>query len=130
MRDTFLDADEAFRYFYQFITDQGVEYRDTRALFNIGFKILRPRNRDIIANGRNWNKAYAEREWKWYLKGDPNAVELAKKAKIWWNHMDENGEVRSNYGWQWNRKDQLKNIVRILENDKNSRQAVDIKPNY
>ena len=124
MRDTFIDADEAFRYFYQFITDQGVDYRNTRALFNIGFKILRPKNREIITNGRNWNKEYAEFEWQWYLKGDPNGDLISKRAAIWKNHMDKNGNIRSNYGWQWNRNNQLDRVVDILKKDINSRQAV------
>jgi len=37
--------------------------------------------------------------------------------------MDKNGNVRSNYGWQWQRNNQLYKVIDILKSDKNSRQA-------
>ena len=36
---------------------------------------------------------------------------------------DENGNVNSNYGWQWKREDQLESIVYQLKNNPNTRQA-------
>jgi len=37
--------------------------------------------------------------------------------------MDDKGNVRSNYGWQWRRNDQLNKVVDILRNNKETRQA-------
>ena len=37
--------------------------------------------------------------------------------------MDENGEVRSNYGWQWKRKNQLDYIINKLMGNPSSRHA-------
>ena len=39
------------------------------------------------------------------------------------SYSDENGEVNSNYGWQWNRKGQIDMIIEKLRNDKDTRQA-------
>jgi len=36
---------------------------------------------------------------------------------------DDNGDVNSNYGWQWNRSEQLKKIINILKDDIYSRRA-------
>ena len=38
--------------------------------------------------------------------------------------MDENGNVNSNYGWQWLRNEQLNKIIDKLKKDKYTRQAV------
>ena len=35
----FYNANEAFEYFYKTISKHGIEFADTRALFNIGFTI-------------------------------------------------------------------------------------------
>ena len=36
---------------------------------------------------------------------------------------DPQGKVNSNYGWQWQRTDQLNHIVKLLKNNPNTRQA-------
>ena len=37
---------------------------------------------------------------------------------------DKDGNVNSNYGWQWQRNDQLKKVIASLSNNYDSRQAV------
>ena len=123
MRTEFKDANEAFIYFYDFIRYIGVDFDNTKALFNVGFTIKEPLHNLIHAGFREWNSTYAQREWEWYLSGDPNAEEIALKAPIWYHHMDSNGEVRSNYGWQWKRNNQLDYIVSKLEANPNTRHA-------
>jgi thymidylate synthase len=120
----FKNASEAFDKLYELISLEGSEFRDTKTLFNIGFYLEEPLENSINIDYRKWSKKYAEREWDWYLSGDPSAVEISKHAPIWKNHMDDKGHVRSNYGWQWNRNNQLRNIIDILKIDKNTRQAV------
>ena len=34
-----------------------------------------------------------------------------------------NGNVNSNYGWQWRREDQLNRVINLLKNKPNTRQA-------
>mgnify|MGYP003639519946 CR=1 FL=1 len=119
----FYNAQLAFEYYYDYILKKGVDFANTKALFNIGFTILNPKDNIINTKWRNFSSKYAEREWQWYLKGDPNAEEISNYAPIWKSMMDENGNVRSNYGWQWNRNDQLTKVINKLRNNKNTRQA-------
>jgi thymidylate synthase len=63
------------------------------------------------------------REWQWYLSGDPSAIEISKHAPIWKNMMDEDGNVRSNYGWQWKRNDQIGKVIELLHYNPTTRKA-------
>ena len=38
----FNNANEAFEYFYKTISKHGIDFADTKALFNIGFAIHKP----------------------------------------------------------------------------------------
>jgi thymidylate synthase len=124
MKNKFINSQEAFDYYYAAISNEGLIYKDTLVLFNVGFYLENPADNEITSTYRKWNKTYADFEWQWYLSGDPDATEIAKRAPIWLNHMDENGLVRSNYGWQWLRKNQLNLIIDKLIKDPNTRQAV------
>lgn len=117
-------ANQAFEDIYDYISNHGKNYNNTKAIFNLGFYIDNPLRNEIVSNFRKWNKNYADYEWQWYLSGNPDATEISKRAPIWKNHMDENNLVRSNYGWQWMRQKQLKNIINKLKINPNSRQAV------
>jgi thymidylate synthase len=107
----FENSQKAFEYFYEKIKTEGVNFSETKALFNQGFYILKPLDNEITCDFRKWNKEYAEYEWQWYLSANPNAEKISKRAPIWKKHMDENGNVQSNYGWQWIRKSQLDRVI-------------------
>ena len=119
----FNNAENAFTHYYKLINLVGKKYDDTKALFNVGFYILNPKDNIINNKSRKFNKDYAEFEWQWYLSGNKNAIEISKKAKIWLKCMDEYGEVNSNYGYQWNKGKQIDYIIKELSNNKNSRRA-------
>jgi len=127
MRNTFETANEAYEYMHNEIITNGIEFAGTKALFNIGFTIENPTNKVITNKERNWNEEYAAAEWSWYLSGDPRIETLGelygKIPAIWKRMADENGEVNSNYGYQWRRNDQLENVINILKQDPNTRQA-------
>lgn len=127
MRNTFKTANEAYEYFHNEIITNGVEFAGTKALFNIGFTIEDPTNKVITNKERNWNEAYAAAEWQWYLSGDPNIIKLGqlygKIPPIWERMADENGEVNSNYGYQWKRNNQLENVINMLKQNNETRQA-------
>ena len=74
----FYNANEAFEYFYKRISKYGRKFADTRALFNIGFTLHKPKFNTIIDSKRKWNKDYAEAEWQWYLSGMPNIKMLGE----------------------------------------------------
>jgi thymidylate synthase len=80
-------------------------------------------NRKITCDYRNWKEDYAEAEWQWYLSGDPNADAIAEKAKIWKLMQDEDGNVNSNYGYQWIRNNQIYKVIDMLKKDPTTRKA-------
>ena len=127
MRNTFETANEAYEYMHNEIITNGIEFANTKALFNIGFTIENPTNKVITNKERNWNEEYAAAEWAWYLSGDPRIETLGelygKIPAIWKNMADKNGEVNSNYGYQWRRNDQLENVINILKHGYDTRQA-------
>ena len=96
-------------------------------MFNIGFYIENPLDNAIENTERKWNPVYAEAEWQWYLSGDRNIAKLAelygKVPEIWKRMAFPNGNVNSNYGWQWRRNDQIDYVVNLLRNEPETRQA-------
>ena len=123
VKTKFKTASDAFNYFFPKIMWDGVVFDNTRALFNVGFYIEKPMENTILAEHRAWNPTYAEREWDWYLSGNPNAEDIAKKAPIWYKMMDSEGCVRSNYGWQWQRNNQLDYVCAKLKDNPDTRHA-------
>ena len=127
IKNEFWNANEAFEYFYKTISKHGTKFADTRAMFNVGFTIMKPEVRIIIDDKRKWNKDYAEAEWQWYLSGDKNTAKLGelygKVPEIWKRMADNQGNVNSNYGWQWKRNDQIGEVINILKNYRETRQA-------
>ena len=118
MRTKFRNANEAYEYFLDKIIQDGITFGDTKALFNVGFILDEPMENYISNKERNWKLSYAHAEWKWYLSGDPHINKLKKiygKIPPIWCHMaDSKGLVRSNYGWQWKRNDQIDYVVAKL----------------
>jgi len=119
----FKNAQEVFEYYYDEISNNGIDFDNTRTLFNQGFTILNPLDNNIDTDYRKWNPVYANREWDWYMSGNPNAEEISTYAPIWKRMMDDKGNVRSNYGWQWKRNNQLDKVIDKLKENNNTRQA-------
>lgn len=123
MQQKFKNSQEAFEYYYDFILSKGYEYNGCKSLFNQGFYIENPLDNHIKTPWRRWKPNYAEKEWQWYLSGDPSALEIGKEAKIWLQIADIDGNVNSNYGYQWQRNDQLKKVIKILKRPGDTRRA-------
>ena len=123
----FRNANEAYEYIHDRILQDGMEFGDTRALFNVGFYITDPKDRKIINRERKWSEEYAEAEWQWYLTGMPNIKMLGeiygKIPEIWKRMANKEGYVNSNYGYQWERNDQLGNVIAMLKANPDTRQA-------
>ena len=117
------NAQKAFEHLYDRISNKGEWFGNTRALFNVGIQITNPLHNEITTGFRKWNPTYAKREWDWYCSGNPNAEEIAAKAPIWYQMMDADGNVRSNYGWQWGREYQLEKVIQMLRENPETRQA-------
>tara|TARA_R100001463_G_scaffold59922_2_gene112229 strand:- start:1025 stop:1678 length:654 start_codon:yes stop_codon:yes gene_type:complete len=123
----FRNANEAYEYVHDKILQHGVDFAGTKALFNVGFYITDPMDNKIINKERNWKEEYALAEWQWYLSGDRNIEKLGelygKVPEIWKRMADVNGNVNSNYGWQWKRNQQIDYIVGLLKTQPDTRQA-------
>ena len=123
----FRNANEAYEYIHDQILQHGIDFANTKALFNVGFYITDPMDNKIINKERNWKLDYAEAEWQWYLKGIPYVFELGniygKIPEIWKRMADDSGRVNSNYGYQWNREEQLSKVISMLKANPNTRQA-------
>ena len=116
-----------FEYLLDKIRLDGVDFNGTKALFNVGFYMEDPSQKIITTKERKFSEKYAESEWLWYLSGDRSVERLGaihgKIPPIWLRMADKNGNVNSNYGWQWKRNNQLYKVIAMLENNPNTRQA-------
>ena len=123
----FRTANDAYEYLHDRIIQDGVDFAGTKALFNVGVYITDSQDNKIINRERNWKEDYAEAEWQWYLSGDRNIAKLGdlygKVPEIWKRMADVNGNVNSNYGWQWKRNQQIDYIVGLLKTQPDTRQA-------
>ena len=127
IKTEFYNANEAFEYFYKRISKYGTVFADTRTLFNIGFTMHRPSLNIIADSKRRWNLQYARAEWEWYLSGDKNISKLGdiygRVPPIWSRMADSEGNVNSNYGYQWKRNDQIGYVIDLLKREMHTRQA-------
>ena len=127
MKTRFNNANEAYEAVLDEILQEGIDFGDTKAIFNCGFYIDNPSDKTITNAERKWNEKYAAAEWAWYLSGDPNIIKLGqlygKIPPIWERMADGDGVVNSNYGYQWQRRDQLDKVVNALRKNPSSRQA-------
>jgi len=115
---------QAFESLYNIIDNQKPGKNGTKAMYNQCFTVKDTSDKVVRTTYRKFKVSYAELEWSWYLSKNRSAEPIAKHAKIWYNHMDENGNVNSNYGWQWSRNNQLDYVVDELTRDKYSRRAL------
>lgn len=123
----FKNANEAYEYFHDQIISEGVDFDNTKALFNVGFTLENPIDNIITNKKRKFNIEYAKAEWKWYLSGDRSINKLGeiygKIPPIWKRMADSKGDVNSNYGYQWERNNQLDKVVDILRENPTTRRA-------
>ena len=135
---TFRNANEAYENLHIKILLEGLPFDNTKALFNIGFYITDPMDNKIINKERNWKQDYAEAEWQWYLSGNKSIYKLediyGKVPEIWKRMADEDGHVNSNYGWQWQRNQQIDYVINKLKTKTDTRHAAisiyDAKEHY
>ena len=127
MKIRFKNANEAYEAVLDEILQKGIDFGDTKAIFNCGFYIDNPSDKAITNTERKWSNKYAAAEWSWYLSGDPSVDKLAElygKVPLIWERMaDEYGQVNSNYGYQWQRNNQLGYVVSKLRDNPDTRHA-------
>ena len=123
----FDNANEAYEFLLNQTIEHGEDFDDTKAIFNCGFYIMNPQKNHITNKERKWSLKYAEAEWQWYLSGDPSISKLGelygKIPPIWEKMADSEGNVRSNYGWQWKRNAQIDYVTAKLKTNPKTRHA-------
>ena len=67
MKNKFHNADEAYEALLDEVVINGIDFDNTKAIFNCGFYILNPEDNHIKNKQRNWSLEYAEAEWQWSL---------------------------------------------------------------
>lgn len=118
------NATTAFEYYYDLIINIGKSKKGTKYLRNISFTMLNPLDNVISTKWRNFNLDYAKREWQWYLSADRNIRAMEPPVpKIWQDISDDNGDTFSNYGWQWQRSNQIEYVINELRSNPLSRRA-------
>lgn len=118
------NSTKAFELLFAKIESEGIQTEiGTKALYDVTIHILNPQDRIITTPWRNFKESYAEREWQWYLRGNPDVSELQKFAPMWEQMHNGNCLVQSNYGWQWSRNNQLEKCIEQLKANKGTRQA-------
>ena len=127
MNKRYNNANEAYEALLHDAIALGIDFDDTKALFNCGFYINNPMDNHITNKQRKWSLKYAEAEWQWYLSGDPSISKLGelygKIPPIWEKMADSEGNVRSNYGWQWKRNAQIDYVTAKLKTNPKTRHA-------
>ena len=127
MLNSYKNANAAFEDLLDYVIQDGIDFDNTKALFNCGFYIQNPLDNHITNKQRDWKLEYAEAEWQWYLSGDRNINKLGelygKIPPIWERMADSDGNVMSNYGWQWQRNNQIDYVVGKLREQPNTRHA-------
>lgn len=120
----FKNAQQAFESLYDHIMAQGVNTKiGTKALYDVGFYLCNPKEREINTPWRKWSKTYAKREWQWYLSQNRSVEEIKKYAPTWDKMHGGDNLVMSNYGWQWGRNNQLDKVIEQLRENLHTRQA-------
>ena len=127
MLNSYKNANAAFEDLLDYVIQDGIDFDNTKALFNCGFYIQNPLDNHITHKQRDWKLEYAEAEWQWYLSGDRNIKKLGelygKIPPIWQRMADSFSNVMSNYGWQWQRNHQIDYVVGKLREQPNTRHA-------
>ena len=127
MLNSYKNANAAFKDLLDYVIQDGIDFDNTKALFNCGFYIQNPLDNHITHKQRDWKLEYAEAEWQWYLSGDRNIKKLGelygKIPPIWEKMADSDGDVMSNYGWQWQRNNQIDYVVGKLREQPKTRHA-------
>jgi thymidylate synthase len=127
IKTIFKNAEEAYNYQLNRILVYGVDFDNTKALFDVGFTIKNPMDNKITNKERNWSLEYAKAEWEWYKSGDRSIDKLGqiygKIPPIWEKMADNNRNVNSNYGYQWQRNNQIDYVCAKLRQNNNTRQA-------
>ena len=113
---------ESIKAIKNFGTDINTRGTKTKEVYGVSLRILNPRARIINLSDRKFPLKGAIAEFLWYMTGNPKIEIITPFLKHWANYSDDGEKVNSNYGFCAG--NQIINVIRKLEKDSDSRQAV------
>ena len=96
----------------------------TRELIGWSGRLLDPRAAWTRNPERKLSEAYGAAELLWYLSGSDDATMLKAYAPSYENYLDDGVHAFGAYGKRWREGDQLRNAVKLLREQPNTRQCV------
>lgn len=125
------NANDAFDYWYKKLTSdmEKEESRDGEVVGEVinAVTVIKDPTKNICNGLRNMNMRYAVGELLWYMSGR-NTLKSIQNITSAWDRMSDDGEtVNSNYGYCIVNKygfNQLNYVIKLLEENPNTRQAV------
>ena len=106
---------------------QPLESNGTKEITNCILKVNNPSIKNIEFYHRAFSNKYGQAELEWYWSADNRCEIIGKYAKMWLALSDDGITNNSAYGYiihKKHNKDQLQEVIKELEKDKNSRKAV------
>lgn len=125
--------DEIYKNIMENIMENGIEElnsrtgKKTKALPGVTFQIdIEKDGFPILTLRKNPFKS-AIAEMVWFISGEKDPTFLRKFTKMWDNFLEEDGTIAAAYGYRWRHafgRDQLGELVKLLQNDPSSRHGV------
>lgn len=103
------------------------QVKNTREIENCVVEVKHPNVKKICFKKRKISFEYANAELQWYWTGDNDCKNIGSYAKMWLRLSDDGIHNNSAYGYilqSYYTKDQIQEVIRMLELDKDSRRAV------
>lgn len=125
--------DIIYRNLIKKIMDEGVEELNertghkTKTLPGLTFQIDLEKDGFPILTLRKQPIKSPIAEQVWFITGDKDTEFLRKYTKMWDEFLEDDGSISSAYGYRWRHhfgRDQLENLILLLEKDKSSRHGV------
>lgn len=120
---TFHTRGKAFDYWCKLLKANGIQYEDTKAMFDIQFCILNCLP-DDFPDYKTYSRKYERDEHKFYFEATRIVPDNIKKYSLWEEVTDSKGKTWNNYGWHIQQGDQFTQIVDLLKVEPHSRRAV------
>jgi len=128
MIHTYNSVEEAYYNTLSYVRANGLscEPRGQKCKEIIGhsFCITSPRNRVIFNKERNINFSFMVAEWLWIMSGSNDVAMISYYNSVIANYSDDGKTMHGAYGKRINKFHQLENVIKKLEEDPDSRQAM------
>lgn len=123
----YLTITDAYEGLIKDVTSNGTKIGNTLELLNYTITITQPSLENMQFKERKISTKYANAELKWYWSADNSCKTIGAYAKKWLAITDDGLTNNSAYGYilfKKYKKNQLEEVIELLQKDKNTRRAV------